>query len=128
MLWLELVTLAALAQYLYVGALVGRARERHGVKAPAVTGHEQFERAYRVQMNTLELLVAFIPALWLAARHWSPEGMAAFGAIYVIGRFVYAHAYVQAPATRGIGFLLSIAPIGILIVAATVGAVSHHGL
>ena len=124
---IDTVAMAAVVQYLMFGALVGRARTRYGVQAPAITGHEQFERLYRVQMNTLELLVAFIPALWLAARHWSPDGMAAFGAIYVIGRFVYAHAYVQAPATRGIGFLLSIAPIGILIVAAAVGAVSHHG-
>jgi uncharacterized MAPEG superfamily protein len=126
MLWLELVTLAALFQYLLFGVAVGRARARHGVRAPAVTGHEGFERAYRVQMNTLELLVVFVPSLWLAARHWSPEGMAAFGAIYVIGRFVYARAYLQAPGTRTLGFLLSIAPIGVLMAAAAIGAVLHH--
>lgn len=124
--WIDLVTFLALAQYLVFGALVGRARVQYSVKAPATTGNELFERHYRVQMNTLELLVVFVPSLWLAARHWSPEGMAAFGAIYVIGRFVYARAYLQAPGTRTLGFLLSIAPIGVLMAAAAIGAVLHH--
>jgi hypothetical protein len=67
MVWVELVTVAALLQYLVFGTLVSRARGKYGVKAPATTGNDMFERFYRVQMNTLELMVVLIPALWMAA-------------------------------------------------------------
>ena len=73
---IHLVAALALLQYLLFGALVGKARGQYGVKAPAVTGHEGFERMYRVQMNTLELLVAFLPALGLAGLYWSPVAVA----------------------------------------------------
>ena len=69
MLFVELVTVLALLQYLVFGLLVAQARGKYGVQAPATTGHELFERVYRVQMNTLEMMVMFIPALWLASRY-----------------------------------------------------------
>lgn len=119
----DAVAMIALLQYLVFGSLVGRARERYGVKAPAVSGHEGFERAYRVQMNTLELLVAFIPALYAAARYWPVSYVAAAGTVYIIGRVLYARAYVQNPAKRGLGFAVSILPVGGLILAALGAAV-----
>jgi glutathione S-transferase len=70
MQYVELVGILAVAQYLAFGALAGQARRVSGLKAPAVTGHVGFERMYRVQMNTLETLIAFLPALFLAARYW----------------------------------------------------------
>ena len=76
---------------------MGRARGRYGVKAPAVTGHEGFERAYRVQMNTLELLVALLPALYVAGHYWSPALVAGTGAVYLVGRLLYARAYLRDP-------------------------------
>lgn len=121
MLYVHLVALAALLEYLVFGALVGRARGRYGVKAPAVTGHEVFERHYRVQMNTLELLVVLLPALWLAGFHGSAPWAAGLGALYVIGRAVYAAAYVRDPASRSAGFMLSIGPIAALWLMALVG-------
>lgn len=111
MIYVHLVALAAIAQYLVFGALVGRARGRYGVKAPAVTGHEVFERYYRVQMNTLELLVALLPALWLAGVYGSPRAATVLGLIYLAGRTAYAVQYVRAPAGRQMGFLLSMVPI-----------------
>lgn len=119
----DIVAMLALLQYLVFGSLVGRARGRYGVKAPAVTGHEQFERVYRVQMNTLELLVPLLPALYVAARYWPAWVVAAAGAIYLVGRIVYWRAYVAAPASRGLGFMLSIGPVFGLILAALVPAV-----
>jgi hypothetical protein len=77
------------------------ARGRYGVKAPAVTG-PMFERAYRVQMNTLELMVLFIPALYLAARYWPPAWAAAVGAVYGVGRLLYRAACLRDPASRGL--------------------------
>lgn len=121
MAWIELITVLALIQYLVFGALVGRARGRYGVKAPATTGHEVFERTYRVQMNTLETLVVFLPALWLAARYWSPAWVAAVGAVYLLGRLVYARSYIANPASRSMGYLLSMLPTMALLLATLVG-------
>lgn len=119
---IHLVAVLALLQYLFFGALVGQARGRYGVDAPAVTGHAQFERIYRVQMNTLELLVAFLPALWLAAMYWSPVAVAAVGAVYLVGRMLYWRSYTRDPKSRSLGFVLSFLPIVALLLAALVGA------
>jgi len=119
--WVNLVTLLALLEYFAFSALVGRARAQYGVKAPATTGHEVFERYFRVHYNTLELLVMFVPALWIAAMYWSPLWMAGLGAVYLVGRIVYLQGYVRDPKARSIGFGLSIAPIGLLALAALAG-------
>jgi len=122
MIWIDIVTAVALFQYLVFGTLVAQARGKYGVKAPATTGHELFERAYRIHMNTLELLVVFVPALWMAARYWSPTWVAAAGAVFVAGRLVYFRAYTADPTTRTLGFSLSITPIIGLIAATVIGA------
>lgn len=119
----DIVALLAVLQFLGFGMLVGRARGQYGVKAPAVSGDERFERVYRVQMNTLELLVALLPALYLAARYWPATWVAAAGAVYLVGRLAYWRAYVADPRGRGLGFLLSFAPIAALLLAALVAAI-----
>lgn len=125
MAWINLIALLALAQYLVFGALVGRARGKYGVDAPATTGNEVFERHYRVQMNTLELLVVLLPAMWIAASYWDPRWVAAAGAVYLVGRIVYLRAYTRDPGSRALGFMLSVAPISVLIVAALIGVVAN---
>jgi hypothetical protein len=119
---IALVAALALLQYLVFAALVGRARGRYGVRGPAVTGHEMFERYYRVQMNTLELLIVLLPSLWLASQYWWPRGMAALGCVYLIGRQVYFRAYLRDPGSRNLGFMLSAIPTLVLLGAALVGA------
>lgn len=121
--WVDIVAMLALLQYLQFGALVGQARGRYGVKAPAVSGDERFERVYRVQMNTLELLVVLLPAMYVAARYWPATWVAGAGVVYLLGRVVYWRAYVGEPRRRGLGFLLSIAPVFALVLAALVAAV-----
>jgi glutathione S-transferase len=113
------VTLLALIVYLVMTMNVGRARAKYGVKAPAVVGNENFERAYRVQMNTLEQLVFFLPALWLCAV-LAGDGLAAVGgAIWIIGRVIYGLAYMHDPATRGRGAVITVlAQIGLFVGAA----------
>jgi glutathione S-transferase len=123
MAWVELVTLLAVIQYFAFGGLVAKARARYGVAAPAITGHEMFERYYRVQMNTLETLALFLPSLWLAAKYWPPMWMAALGAVYLVGRLLYLKGYVASPAKREVGYAISIMPTAILFVAALVGVV-----
>ncbi len=121
--YVEIVAMLVVVQFLFFGALVGRARGKYGVKAPAVTGHEGFERAYRVQMNTLELMIALLPALFVAARFWPAEWVAGIGAIYLIGRFIYWRAYVVAPASRALGFALSMLPVMVLVLMGLAGAI-----
>jgi glutathione S-transferase len=101
-------TLIALLVYFYTVGAVGRARAQYGIKAPAVTGNEHFERAYRVQMNTLEQMALFLPALWLYAAYVSDRGAAVGGLVWVVGRVVYALAYTRDPASRGPGAMITL--------------------
>jgi uncharacterized membrane protein YecN with MAPEG domain len=121
--YIDIVAVLAILQLIFFSMLVGSARGKYGVSAPAVAGHEQFERVYRVHLNTLELLVAFLPALFLAGKYWPQAAVAGVGAIYLLGRFIYWRAYVSAPASRGLGFGLSSLPILLLLLAALAGAV-----
>ncbi len=123
MAYVDIVTALAVLQFIWFGFQVGGARERHGVKAPAVTGHEVFERHFRVQQNTLEMLVALLPGLYLFSRYFNPLWAAALGAVYLIGRQVYASAYVRDPSKRGPGFGLTFLPVAILVIGGLVGAV-----
>jgi uncharacterized membrane protein YecN with MAPEG domain len=123
MAWVQLVTLLALFEFLGFGYAVGAARARYGIKAPATGGNEIFERYFRVQQNTLELLIMFLPATWIAAAYWNPLWVAAIGAVYLVGRLLYFRGYVRDPRRRDVGFGLSIVPIAVLALGATVGAV-----
>ena len=116
------VVVIALLEYVVFSALVGRARGLYGVKAPAVSGHEIFERYFRVHQNTMELLVAFVPAAWLFGLYVSPTWAAGLGLVYVAGRVVYLLGYVKDPAKRELGFGLSVLPIVVLLVGALWGA------
>ena len=108
--YVVLVTLAALLQYLWFGWRVGMARSRYNIAAPATTGNEIFERYYRVHMNTLEQLVLFLPLLWLFAHLVSFNYAAILGAVFVIGRALYAIGYVRDPKKRSAGFALTALP------------------
>lgn len=116
-----LVVMLALMQYIVFSVQVGNARMKHGIKAPAMSGHVMFERALRVQMNTLEQLIIFIPAVFCYAYladslGWYGSEVAAFlGVVYLIGRALYARAYLQDPATRSIGFMLTFVPCALMI-------------
>lgn len=121
--YVHIVASLAVLQFLFFGVLVGSARAKYGVKAPATSGSEPFERAFRVQMNTLEQIVAFLPALLIASVYWPNALIAAVGAVYLIGRFLYRQSYVADPAKRGPGFALTVIPTFVLLGAALVGAV-----
>ena len=121
MLWVQLVALLAVSQFLMFSFLVGKARQVHKLAAPAITGHPVFERYFRVHMNTLEMLVVFLPSLWIAASYWRPDCIAGIGAVYLVGRQLYLRGYVADPGKRGLGFGLSFLPTALLLVAALVG-------
>lgn len=123
MAWVQLVALLAVCEFFGFGLAVAGARGRFGVKAPAIAGNEAFERYFRVQQNTLEQLIMFLPCLFIAAAYWNPELIAAVGAVYLLGRLLYFRGYVRAANQRHVGFLLSIAPTIALALAAAFGVV-----
>ncbi|WP_316162326.1 MULTISPECIES: MAPEG family protein [unclassified Bradyrhizobium] len=99
-----LVTVLALMLYFYMAVRVAQARARFGVKAPATTGNADFERTFRVQMNTLEWLPIFLPALWLFAIYVSDVIAALIGLVWIAGRGMYMVSYARAAEKRGPGF------------------------
>ncbi|HEV2157830.1 MAPEG family protein [Bradyrhizobium sp.] len=101
-----LVTLLAIAFYLFVTINVSRARSRTGIKVPATSGHPDFERAFRIQANTLEWMPIFLPSLWLFAVYIGDAVAAALGALWIIGRVTYFIGYSKAAAKRGPGFAI----------------------
>jgi uncharacterized membrane protein YecN with MAPEG domain len=113
--------LLALLEYTVMAAFVGRARAKHAVLAPATTGHPEFERAYRVHINTLENLIVFVPGVVLFGLYVSELWAAALGVIFVVGRAVYAYGYYQAAEKRGIGAGLTGIVCIVLIVGGLIG-------
>jgi|TARA_Y100000310_G_scaffold325974_2_gene390251 uncharacterized membrane protein YecN with MAPEG domain len=118
-----IVAVLAIMQYMVFSALVGRARGTYGVEAPATSGHEMFDRYYRVHQNTLEQLVAFLPGLWVFGSHVSPLWAAGLGVIYLIGRVVYFRAYTKDPKSRGTGMLIGFLPTVVLVLGGLIGLV-----
>lgn len=124
MVWVSAVVLLALLQYMVVGVLVGVARGRYKVAAPATTGHPMFERWYRVHQNSLEMLIAFIPAMWLFGWWVSQAWATAIGLVFVAARVLYTVQYLKDPKTREIGAGLSFLAIFVLILGGLVKAVA----
>lgn len=116
-----LVTLLTVLLQFATMFAVGRAREKYAIKAPAISGHPAFERAYRVQMNTLEATVMFLPALWLAARYGHPLWAGVAGLVWLAGRSWYMLAYLQDAGKRGPGFMLGMLGWGAVVVLAGIG-------
>jgi glutathione S-transferase len=123
MAYVDIVTALALSQFIIFAYKVGSAREKYGVKAPAITGNEIFERLFRVQQNTLEQLIVFLPALYLFSRYFNPLWAAGLGVVYLVGREIYAATYVKDPAKRSLGYGLTLLPMVILLAGGLIGAV-----
>jgi glutathione S-transferase len=121
--WIALATVGALLLYMFVTTKVGSARAKYGVKAPAMTGNPDFERVVRVHENTLEQLVAFLPALWLFGHFVSARYGAALGLVWIIGRALYAWGYYQAAEKRGPGFGIAILATIVLVLGSAAGII-----
>jgi glutathione S-transferase len=101
-----LVTCLAIAFYFFTSIQVSKARAAFGIKVPAITGNPDFERVFRVQMNTLEWMPIFLPSLWLFAIYISDGIAAALGLVWVIGRILYVFGYARAVKDRSRGFAI----------------------
>lgn len=122
---LELITLLALIEFAVLGFMVGSARQRYGVAAPATTGEPTFERYFRVHQNTLEALVVFLPAFWIFAHRVSYWAAVILGIIYIAARAEYARSYISAAEKRRVGASVTFAVNGILLIGALLGLIAH---
>ena len=123
MVWVSAVILLAVFQYVVIGVFVGLSRGWYGVAAPATTGHPKFERWFRVHQNSMEMLMAFIPAMWLFGWWVSPTWAVGIGLVFIAARILYSIQYIVEPRSREIGAGLSFFTVFVLIIGGIVGAV-----
>ena len=121
--WIVLVSLAALIFYFATGLNVAGVRKKHGIMPPAMSGHAQVECALRVQGNTLEWLVIFLPALWLFGLYWPGSVAAGLGLAWIAGRYLYMTGYMKDPNARYPGFFIQTLACTVLVIGAAIGAV-----
>jgi glutathione S-transferase len=114
-LYPALATCLAMLVYAWSIFLCGRARGTYGVKAPAVTGHPEFEKRFRAQQNTLEQLMLFLPSLWVFSLVVSPLWGGLVGLGFVLGRILYVASYIRDPASRDAGFVIGSVAVAILL-------------
>ncbi len=106
-LYPSLITALTALLYQVLSVNVGRARAKYKIMPPAMSGDPNFERVVRVQQNTLEQLVFFLPVLWLFSVYVSPIWGAGIGSLWIIGRIIFAWGYYQAAEKRIVGFAIS---------------------
>ena len=121
--YLAIVTSLALLEYFGISLLVGRARGKYGIKAPATSGHPVFDRTFRVHQNTLEQLVIFLPSLWLFGTFVSAPIGALIGLVFIVGRVLYVQGYVADPEKRGTGFGIGFLANIVLLLGGLIGAI-----
>ena len=116
------VTILAVLQTFWFAWKVGAARAKTGLAAPACSGAEEFERANRVHLNTVEQLVLVMPAMWVFAYYVHDLAAAAIGAVFIVGRFVYRSAYLRDPTSRSVGFMIGALAFAVLALGGLIGA------
>jgi len=121
-----IVTILALGQFVLFSIQVGSMRGKHGVKAPAISGHPEFERMFRIQQNTMEQLVVFVPTLWIFAQYVDSQWAAGLGLVFIIGRFIYRSSYLKDPAKRSMGFTITFLPTAVMLVWGLIAVLRHY--
>ena len=104
---------------------VGRARGKYQIHAPAISGHPDFERAFRAHQNTLEQTVMFLPLLWLATMYCNEQYAAYLGYAWLIGRLWYVYGYIAEAGKRSMGFMISALAMIVLLVMSLWGIISQ---
>ena len=120
-----IVTLLVVLVYMFMSTRVAAARIKYGVKLPAISGNLDFERVFRVHMNTLEWLPIFLPLLWLCAIYFSDAAAALVGLIWIVGRVMYFVGYTEAVEKRLPGFFVQGTACLLLLIGAVIGIVRH---
>jgi glutathione S-transferase len=118
-----IVTLLAVAFYFFLATRVAAARGKFNVKLPATAGNLDFERIFRVHINTLEWLPTFLIPLWLCAVYLNDAVAAVIGLVWVGGRVWYCAGYSQAVEKRLPGFFIQSTACAVLFIGALAGIV-----
>lgn len=116
-----LIILIALVQYLYFTGKVGFSRGKYNVSAPKTVGDEVWERIFRVQQNTMEQLIVFIPGMLMFAHFVSELWVILPGVVFIVGRAVFSQRYVADPSSRGVGVVMSFFSNIALVLGAIIG-------
>ena len=119
------IILVALLQYLIFTFRVGFSRLKNNVLAPKTTGNEEWKIKFRIQQNTLEQLIVFIPAILVFAYFGNPAYAAGLGAFFLVGRIIYFVSYVKDPTKRGVGFIVGWIPMVLMVLAGLVSVVTQ---
>ncbi|MDB5988039.1 MAG: hypothetical protein JWR16_3092 [Nevskia sp.] len=118
-----LITVLTVLLQLGIMAHVGRTRGKHMIQPPVCSGHPAVERALRIQMNTVESTLMFLPALWVFAGYVSEHWAGILGAVWLLGRVYYAIGYQIDPKKRSAGFLIGFGAIVVLTLGGLIGVV-----
>ena len=119
----SIVTIIVVLFYFFIATRVPLARRKYNVQLPAINGHPDFERVFRVHQNTLEWMPIFLPSLWLCAIYLTDVGAAVLGVIWIVGRFIYYIGYAREVQRRLPGFFIQSSACLLLIVGAIAGMI-----
>ncbi len=103
-----IIVMLALVEYTWFTIRTGGRRGKYEIEAPATSGHPDFEKAFRVQQNTMEQLVIFIPATYAFAWYVNPLWVLVPGALFIVGRLLYSGAYLKDPKKRAPGMIMTL--------------------
>ncbi len=123
---IAIVTALALLQTFLFAFQVGQARVKHGIDAPATSGNDEFERAYRVHQNTIEQMIIFVPSLWMFGFYVDARIGAGVGLVFIIARLIYRSAYRGNPKSRGAGFGIGAISMMVLLLGGLIGALMSY--
>lgn len=117
------VTLLAILIGIGFSILVARTRLANNILPPAMSGNPKVERALRVQGNTVEGMLLFLPALWLAELYFHGWVPPLIGLIWCLGRILFAFCYMKDAEKRHIGFRISMLSVLALVLLAIYGLI-----
>jgi len=118
-----IVSLLTVAFHFFLATRVAAAHGKFNVKLPATTGNADFERVFRVHLNTLEWMPTFLLPLWLCAIYLNDIAAAVLGLVWIGGRVLYFTGYIKAVEKRLPGFFIQSTACALLFVGAVVGIV-----
>ena len=111
-----LVVMLALLEYIWFTGRTGARRGKYDIEAPATSGNPDFEKAFRVQQNTMEQLVIFIPATYAFAWYVNALWVLVPGALFIVGRLLYSSAYLSDPKKRAPGMIMTLLANAVMVI------------